>query len=146
MIELVKKNPFGGLILNDLTDFEEVNSIKLPDDYRDFIINFNGGQPVRTELIKPKTDVNWLYCFVEEPDWASFFYTIDLFQGRIPLSYIPIGRDSAGNQFIMSVADHNKGVTALWLHEAEDPEDGTQYYDNVLWVANSFAEFVDNLS
>jgi hypothetical protein len=43
MIE--NKNEFGKLQEIELIDFEKENNIKLPEDYRDFLLEFNGGIP-----------------------------------------------------------------------------------------------------
>ncbi|MEP7258975.1 MAG: SMI1/KNR4 family protein [Flavitalea sp.] len=43
--KIEKRNEFGKLGEIELSDFEEVNNIKLPDDYRKFLLKFNGGSP-----------------------------------------------------------------------------------------------------
>ena len=138
-------NLFGRLIMDDLIDFERTNEFVLPEDYRNFLIEHNGGRPKPNTVKKVNTDVNWLYSFCEEPDWASFYYAIDIYQGRLPSWYIPIGYDSGGNLFIMSLFKENKGVIALWLHEREHPEDGSQYFDNVVLLADNFDQFIEDL-
>ena len=145
MVTIEENNLFGNLVVQDLIEFETTNNLVFPNDYKDFLVKYNGGRPVPNRVEKVDTDVRWLYSFCDEPNWASFYYAIDTYQGRIPSWYIPIGYDSGGNLFIMSLFEENRGVVALWLHEREHPEDGNQYFDNVVLLADNFNEFIESL-
>lgn len=82
---------------------------------------------------------------VEGPSWASLFHAIDVYEGRMPAWYMPIGTDSGGNIYIMSLYPDNKGVIALWWHEDETDENGSEYFGNLTAIANSLAEFLELL-
>jgi hypothetical protein len=41
---------FGTLDIQDLLFFEEDNKIELPEDYKNFLINYNGGRPLKNKL------------------------------------------------------------------------------------------------
>jgi hypothetical protein len=98
-MEILHSNEFGKIQLKDISDFEEVNDIKLPDDYRQFLIEHNGGKPYPNISPILKSDVQWIYGMVHEPYYASLFQHLDMFQGRIPSWYFPIANDSGGNLF-----------------------------------------------
>ena len=93
---------YGSIKLEDITNFELASNVLLPADYKAFIIKYNGGRPSPNSLPNPSTDVAWLYGMFDEYNWANFFYALDVFKGRIPSWYIPVGCDSGGNIFIMS--------------------------------------------
>lgn len=140
-----KINPFGPVNSADIVEFEESNEVILPDDYKEFLLDQNGGLPISNTISSINTDVNWLYGMVEEPAWASLFHALDIYEGRIPAWYIPIGNDSGGNVYIMSLFDDNKGVVAIWWHEEEAEENGSNFFENLTHVADSFQEFLDIL-
>ncbi|GAB2799373.1 hypothetical protein GCM10027175_42650 [Hymenobacter latericoloratus] len=45
----------------------------------------------------------------------------------------------------MSLFDKNKGLIALWWHEEEAEENGSDYFGNLTAIANSFNEFINSL-
>jgi hypothetical protein len=145
IMQLEKSNPFGSINSADIIEFEETNETVLPDDYKGFLLQHNGGRPLHSELSEFGIDVQWLFGMVEKPTWASLFNALDVYEGRIPSWYMPIGNDSGGNLYIMSLYEENKGVIAFWDHEGEAKENGSDYYDNLTHVANSFSEFIDLL-
>lgn len=141
-------NQFGKIDLKDLQDFEESNQVSLPEDYKNFLIEHNGGVPEYNVISfgTNASDVQILFGMHNGPYYASLFQAIDVFQNRIPGWYIPIGRDSGGNLYIMSLWEGNKGVIAFWDHETEAPEgEADQYYDNLTEVASSFSDFINKL-
>lgn len=146
IMHLEASNPYGPINPADIFEFEETNEVSLPDDYKDFLLKHNGGRPEPNGLQEPSTDVQWLFGMVEEPAWASLFHALDTYEGRIPAWYMPIGTDSGGNLFIMSLYEENKGVVALWWHEGEAEKNGSEYFDNLTHVADSFSEFIDLLT
>ena len=141
-----ESKPYGPIDLADIVEFEEANEVLLPEDYKDFLLMHNGGRPEPNALPEVGTDVQWLFGMVEEPAWASLFDALDTYEGRIPAWYMPIGTDSGGNLYIMSLFEENKGVIALWWHEEEAEENGSEYFDNLTHVADSFSEFSDLLA
>lgn len=144
-MQIEESNLFGPVNPKDIIEFEEANEVLLPDDYKDFLLQHNGGRPVPNQLPEVNTDVNWLYSMVEEPGWASLFQAIDVYESRIPSRYMPIGTNSSGNIYIMSLFAENKGLIALWWHEEEAKENGSEYFDNLTALANSFTEFLASL-
>ena len=145
-MQLEENNPYGPVLPADIIEFEETNEVSLPEDYKAFLLQHNGGRPENNVLADAGTDVQWLFGMVEEPAWASLFHALDAYEGRIPAWYIPIGTDSGGNLFIMSLYEENKGVIALWWHEDEAEQNGSEYFENLTHVANSFSEFTDLLT
>lgn len=145
-MQMEESNPYGPINSTDIVEFEEANEVLLPEDYKDFLLAHNGGRPEPNALLEVGTDVQWLFSMVDEPAWASLFNALDTYEGRIPSWYMPIGTDSGGNLYIMSLFEENKGVIALWWHEEEAEENGSEYFGNLTHVADSFSNFSDLLA
>ncbi|WP_276501883.1 SMI1/KNR4 family protein [Terrimonas pollutisoli] len=146
MSEIVNGNKYGSVELELISQFESANDVVLPDDYKNFLLKYNGGEP--KPAIEPtiKSDVQWIYGMVSEPYFASLFQHLDTFQGRLPSWYIPIANDSGGNLYVMSLYEENHGVIAFWSHENEAEEgQADQYFDNMQFVAPSFTDFLNQL-
>lgn len=145
MAEILEGNKFGQVQLSDITQFEIHNNVQLPEDYKDFLIKYNGGRPNPNLVPSVKSDVQWIYGMVNEPYYASVFQHIDMFQKRIPSWYFPIANDSGGNLYLMSLYNENHGLIAFWRHEEETDGNADQYFDNMDIVSNSFSEFLNQL-
>lgn len=146
MTEIIDSNKFGKINLQDITDFEVHNNVRLPDDYKEFLIKHNGGVPQPNIEPTVKSDIQWIYGMVEGPYYASLFQHLDMFEGRLPSWYIPIANDSGGNLYIMSLYPENHGLIAFWDHESEAEEgEADEYFDNMTFVASSFGHFLNQL-
>ena len=145
-MQLEESNPYGPVNSADIVEFEETNEVSLPEDYKAFLLQHSGGRPEANVLADAGTDVQWLFGLVEEPAWASLFHALDTYEGRIPAWYLPIGTDSGGNLYIMSLYEENKGVIALWWHEDEAEQNGSEYFENLTHVADFFSAFADLLT
>ena len=122
--------------------------MKLPEDYRNFLIEHNGGCPYPNivNLENTQTDIQCLFGMNDAPYYTGFFDNLDSYIDRVPNFYMPIGNDSFGNIFLLSLRDSNFGEIAFWRHEQELKEgDAGEYFGNIEVVASSFSEFVDNL-
>lgn len=131
--------------IKKLVSFEKDNEIELPGDYRHFLIENNGGRPIRNVFYldgKPFSDVQVFYSLRSEPEHNFLFYKLFIFEGRIPDFYLPVATDSFGNQYLLSLREQNFGCISFWDHETELKEgDASEYFDNIRWLANSFDEF-----
>jgi len=136
-------------------DFEKQLGIVLPQDYREFMMKNNGGEP----------DGNWAFDFFEygisektssilryfekiyleetmENDdiKAGYFALIESMQ--IPKNYLPIADDPFGNIVFLCVETCNYGKVFFGNSELENPETG---YIVFSLIAESFPEFLDKL-
>lgn len=138
-------NQFGGLSLEELTDFENTNQIELPEDYKKFLLDYNGGKPLKAKLKTPATVVTYILGMHNGDYYASLYKHINQFLNRLPLSTFPIATDPFGNLFIMSLHPDNYGQVFFWEHEGEPEVQDGHYVDNVSYVALSFADFIKKL-
>src|SRR5215203_5073615 len=138
-------NQFGKLSLEELTDFEKANKIDLPEDYKKFLLTYNGGKPLKNTNQTPSTIISYMLGMHNGDYYASLYRHIDMFAKRLPFNTFPIATDAFGNLFIMSVHPDNYGQIFFWEHEGE-PEIGDGHYvDNVSFVALSFNDFISKL-
>ena len=146
MVEIKESNEFGRLPLIELEDFELVNEIKLPDDYRNFLLEFNGGVPSPNLSPRPDTVVSYIFGMHNGQYYASLYKHIDMFNNRLPFGTFPIASDPFGNLFIMSVDPGGHGHIYFWDHEGEPEVQDGHYTENCSFVAYSFTEFLNNLA
>lgn len=142
---VLKQNEFGKLSNKELNDFEMTNSIRLPYDYKHFLLKTNGGQPIKNNSKKPETVISYIFGMHNGAYFASLYKQIDTFSRRIPLGTVPIASDPFGNLFLMSFHPENCGQIFFWAHEGEPQNQDGHYVDNVSFVASSFSDFVNEL-
>src|SRR6478735_567924 len=98
-----KKNEFGNLSIQELADFEIENNIVLPNVYKEFLLENNGGKPVPNLNLQPLTRVAYILGMHNGDYFASLYKHIEMFKKRIPHSTFPIATDFSGNIFILTV-------------------------------------------
>jgi cell wall assembly regulator SMI1 len=120
----------------------------LPDDYREFLKQFNGGRPMPREFVAIDGDEGSSVQFFFTLDEAAPHYYIlkerQMFEGRIPDNTLPIACDSFGNLVLLDLGAKAFGAVYFWDHENENM-DGDAYWDNVFTIAKSFNEFLSSL-
>src|SRR4051812_14003816 len=103
-----------------LQKFERDTGIKLPADYRDFLLKHNGGQPLHSRFEIPE---------LREDALLDFFYAIDGSQAvnledqlaewkdEMPPGFLPIAHDPGGAIIVMSTEGEHAGHVFLWDHQ-----------------------------
>lgn len=133
---------------NVLNAIEEFWGYKLPQSYRLFLLENNGGKPFKKIFnFKNKDDGS---CIDE------FFGIIKNFNNnlllkqkylsnRVPENTIPIGRDAYGNFILLSIKGTDRGKVYFWDHESEASEGEKPDYSNLTLIADNFDEFINSL-
>ncbi len=128
----------------------------LPDDYRAFLLDCNGGYVGGALWFKGPTPsggvadagVHHVGGFRNE-DYFSLDRARRCYRGRIPENLMWIMDDPFGNAICLGVSGVHRGKVYFWDHELE-PDDGWDgQFDtagNLLLLANSFTEFVSGLA
>lgn len=141
-----KKNEFGKLPIKELEDFEIENNIKIPGDYKQFLLENNGGRPIPNLNTQPSTNVAYILGMHNGDYFASLYKHIEMFKKRIPFSTFPIATDYFGNLFLLTIHPESYGQVYFWDHEGEPEFQDGNYILNCSFVAYSFSEFLQNLS
>ncbi len=134
---------------------EKVIKEKLPPEYKEFLLQYNGGAPYPNWFKIQWEGQYWalgqefgiieyfLSIYADRP--AEFFHYYKIFNGRIPSDTIAIGFDPGGNLILLGKGKANYGKVFFWMHSYETNEEMESDYSNVGFIANSFNEFIDSL-
>lgn len=134
---------------DSIRSIERKLSCELPDDYRRFLLEHNGGFPVPdcvrfTEAGRQTaSDVFCFFAISDKPAWASVEWHLDTYSGRLPKNTVPIARDSCGNLWLLGMRGENPGSVYFWDHGSYDTFDETDL-NNWPRVAAGFQEFLGN--
>ncbi len=140
-----KQNEFGRLSIEELRAFEIENNIELPNDYKDFILQYNGGRPIPNLNSQPLTNVAYILGMHNGDYFASLYKHIEMYKTRIPFSTFPIATDFFGNLFLLTMHPESYGQIYFWDHEGEPKIQDGNYVDNCSFVDHSFSDFLQNL-
>lgn len=141
------------LTQESLTRFEEALGQRLPSDYKDFMMEANGGTPEEdlvysfVDVVTDRTnesDVRELLVIYDnqvDDNWDDILriHTTMVEEGTIPPHFLPIATDSGGNLLCMSLRKDDYGSVWFCDHELEDRETGFLAASR---IADSFSEFL----
>lgn len=139
------------LNVNSFLKVEKLLGGKLPKEYKEFMLEHNGGRPIKRFVLSfmehdPETNENFeneldIYSFNKLEDIPNFYDNL-FFSKLIPEHYCPIADDSCGNEILLCVKEGEKyGMIYFANHES--------FYDDESWVitkiANNFNDFLESL-
>lgn len=139
-----------------LAQFESDIGHSLPEDYRYFLVNCNGGyvggrywyrgqNPAGLEV---EAGVHHIGGFRTE-SYFSLSGNRQAYEGRIPYALVWIHDDPFGNAICLGIAGEHRGRVYFWDHENEPDEywDGSvESAGNLTLITNSFTEYVAGLA
>jgi cell wall assembly regulator SMI1 len=128
------------LTKEDIAQFENTLKAKLPDDFKNHYLKYNGGYPT-FEYVKGAKHIFTINGFMPiKYGTLSIEQTIEDYKksGLIFNDKIPFAYDNGGNIFFISTNQNNYG--AIFIGESEFLEDENRFY----FVNNSFSEFLDS--
>jgi len=125
-----------------LVAFEMAIGCNLPEDYRYFLINCNGGH------LGGRYGINVIGGLRPETDY-SLVENSNIYGDRIPDTWLWIMEDPFGNAICLCLEGENVGSIYLWDHENEPMQEDWngegETAGNTTLLANSFSEFVAGL-
>lgn len=136
--------------------FETRRGVRLPAEYRRFLLRTNGGTPdpevefAFTEDGRLSGSVlDQFYILKANADDPNLDEAIETFvdAGRMPPHLLPFAYDQFGNQLCLSLGESDYGAIYFWNHERE-PEvgDDPPVFDNLSLVAPGFDAFLELLT
>jgi len=143
----------------EIAAFEAELGATLPEDYRAFLLDMNGGQTTRSHCVftmrmrkvrEDETVLNSLNS-LDDPDDQSNLATQWRWERTwLPREVIPVGYDGFGGTVVVVVAGPRRGQ--VWFLDGLDPRpEGSnprvEWFDqrDVSKVADSFREFMSGL-
>ena len=132
----------GNLSIGNLESFERNQNVTLPKDYRDFLLEYNGGYPnpstykISDEL--GESVLNILYGIGSMYDNLEKKY--DVFDEILEKGFIPIGDDPSGNHICIGMSKEYFGQIFHWAHDEKQDEMESMYF-----LSTYFNKFLDSL-
>jgi hypothetical protein len=130
--------------------FEQSYGHPLPDDYRQFLLDVNGGQPARANCEFDQGVVNNLFSLENSEDDSSDLATrANRERPSLPSpDLLFIGHDGFSNSLLLALAGEHRGEVWYMLTDDDARPDGAN--PRVLWhdrrdmrkVADSFEQFM----
>lgn len=129
---------------HDIEELENIIKRKIPEEYCNFLLEYNGGIPESNIYKNDNVDIA-----------VQSFYGIGLnniddlrskmkvLKHRIPKECLPIAEIECGDVLCISLSKNNYGEILLWEHEKELIQANNM--KNLLKVAPNFNEFMDKL-
>ncbi len=148
---IVKPQP----TLDLLSEEEDFWNVKLPNDYKKFLINYNGGIPEQNSFIVHSRTyaIDRFLCVLEESDEnVESIYDIDVILTRIEerltanedlvgVELLPIAILFNGDYVCLEYKNVNKEPrVCIWNHEESGELNPVTYH-----VANNFNEWINSL-
>lgn len=134
-----------------LRNYESQWGFVLPHQYRQFLLQYNGGLPrpdgFNFKGKKNGSDVQCFYGITDDAD-MSLIEELESYKNRLPTRLFPIANDSGGNLICISVIGNDIGKIYFWDHEREADTKQAQSPDevkNIVLIADSFGEFLEGL-
>lgn len=134
-------NPGPTLTLSEIGDFEKAAGGRLPEEYREFLLRFNGGAPDPNSvdvagLPGSPTDVQVFFGIGRKVEASNVAWHIGLLAERFPApTAIAVACDSGGSLFLLDLGEKSYGEIAL-----------IDVYSGDLYpVSKSFGEFVSSI-
>ena len=131
----------------DVKSFEQEHDFVLPEDYKNFLVTFNGGRPEKdTRAFTFKKEdgtvsdslVGWFNGLIDGDEY-SLEEEIDIYDERIPAGMLPIASDPFGNAILIGVSSDDVSGVWFWDHEIE-PESIND--SGIYKIAESFDQFL----
>jgi hypothetical protein len=130
------KKPSSKISTEDVQSFEHQYEIELPEEYKQFLLNNNGGIPDKVYYTENDADlvINFFLSLGSEK-YSIEEYIKDWRQEGLANELVPIGEDAFGNLICISCKGDNKGQVYVWNHELSE----------IRLIAPSFNYLLSNL-
>ena len=140
---------FGKADIKDIREFEIKYNMKLPEDYIDFLLRFNGGSveltdenSVYIEELEENINIDVLFGVnTEEPELGIELW-LDDYKSEMPDNTVIIG-DSYQHGFIVLLCSGEDAGLYYWDDTYEFPCSNDE--SNTYFIADTFSEFIQGL-
>jgi cell wall assembly regulator SMI1 len=143
------------LKIEQIEEVEKYVGLNFPNEYKDHLLKFNGGQPTpnifkfNQNSRENLSNIDWFLAIYdgEYDNLKKEIEMVKIEEKRMPEHMLPIAHDPGGNLICISCDYEDKGHIYFWDHEKEvdysvsDDRD----YSNLYLIAKSFNEFINGL-
>lgn len=137
------------LSLAEIIEWEH-NNIAIPEPYKAFLLQNNGGDIGDKNIFKVKKmrgefGLDEFFGIHEGLRGLDYVQTTFTKRKRFPAHYFAIASDVAGNLILMGQNEEKFGQIFFWYHEGEDSENEKPWEKNIYKIAKNLKDFTDNL-
>lgn len=149
-MKLLNSNKFGQLTENAVIDFERFYEISLPKEYRNFLIEDNGGEPVPgceffwIKKGKDGSSVHQFFGLHAGPIHLRLATYMDQNMYGFPRSLLPIADDGLGNYICLGIQPNNYGKVYFLDHDLF-PFQSNENAPGITQISSSFSSFINAL-
>ena len=140
-------NKLGSLEPQKIANFEQMQGVILPTDYRLFLAKYNGGKPIPNSFdFDDGNDASCIDSFlgITDKDYYSIQDYMLSYEERIPKGFIIIAHDPGGNLVLLGVANGQHGIY-FWDHEMEADDGEIPGFENMYLIAENFEQLLSVL-
>ena len=131
----------------DLDQFEEKQTIRLPLEYRKFLLKTNGGKPLPCDVkyeAEYFNNVSFFYGIRSDMYSDDLSRIMEQYKNLILPHYLPIAESAGGDLYCLRINVENYAAVYLWDHETANYS-GEPYEENMTKLASSLTEFLAGL-
>jgi len=144
-MRFVDSNKYGATSERQISEFEKLIKIRLPGQYRSYLLSHNGAVPNKTtyDFDDTSSNIHCMYGLNGGPEYQELTSCLHVFEGRIANGYVAIGSDGLGNQICIGLRGNARGGIYFWDHEKEHSVVFKRR--NLTKISDSFNEFISSL-
>lgn len=109
--------------------------VKLPEDYKEHILKYNGGYP-NYEFIN---DIRIHYFHTITHSDHSLENILEKLEHVLPKDFFPIAKDEGGNHICISLKQETYGEIYIWYHDMDENKE-------LEFLARDFNSLMNNLT
>jgi len=137
------------LTIDQIEGVEQRLKLKLPYEYKEFLMKYNGGIPSSNIVTyydhlgrSTRSVVDYFLAIYDEYGYDNLVIKYEYFisSNRIPLGILPIASDPFGNLICISTREKDNGKIYFLDHELDQSD-----YGNLGVISNNFSEFLRSL-
>lgn len=131
-----------------LVALERQLGVVLPENYKLFLLNHNGGRPKPNFFLihgferNPFGSIHYFFGIDDDVKSSDVGWNYKTYYGRMPRELLPIAGDGSGNVICLSIKGANKEFIYYWDHDAET---SAPTYDNLYLISDSFDNFLSGI-
>ncbi|MBK1645182.1 hypothetical protein CKO25_11100 [Thiocapsa imhoffii] len=129
---------------------EEIN-LKLPSDYKKFLLRTNGGYPEKGAFMidfgHDRIQIGHVNYFLSiyDGEHSNLVDYVKTYTERLPEGLLPVAYDDQGNLVVLKINGENKGKVYFWDHDQEGYDDYDPEKPEMGFVADNFDKFISEL-
>jgi hypothetical protein len=136
------------LAQRDIENFEKTIKVRLPEDYKRFLAEQNGGEKPDAEIFRLATGgssiLSRLFPIGDGKGRDVLGFARQL-RDELPVGVIPIGQDIGGNYLCLSTDGLTTGQIFLLNHDESPSRSPAEKWNKLIFCESSFSAFCEGL-